>query len=423
MDKSYIKSFIKGIIEKKIISEGKEISSFLPPQEIDKIYTLGVNWLKKHFRNGIFPTEKIKFNIKIADSPFNFNSRQVRNGLVFFYAFYFMKEKVRSNGYSELKSINSLPEEWIKFYNKETKSFSDELIEDIKQKSISITISFEYLENFKGLWSLEDLTVSINPMKTGINNLKTTIRHELQHATADFNTACIYYGQQLDKLNNPFAVEKIKLEDLINEKSLEMDKAQYGTGKELTGLYGGRELPKQKVKELESTLKEKIKLLKNSSEGPFFKEIFNNQDKEKRKKDIYFINDISSDKEYSNWKSDTLDLLVKDIKDKFNSEIVSIKRKQDLKILSQDKSELLSHFKEYPDDKEFYYSNVLKDTDKIPDNFNELSVNIIKDLLEEPELFMRDKGNIIFIKTLKILRPNEFPRDMVADLENRLKRL
>ena len=194
------------------------------------------------------------------------------------------------------------------------------------------------------------ILIKINPLKhNSVQEIKSTIRHELQHVTQVLNGVALNYGKQLFANNGD--VSKVKKVAFNNQLMT------FGIGKEKTGL---RQVSREKARALGITDNERIKRY------------------------------LGDDFEYETWMSDLLDSYVGWIQ----SLPWSSPKLRSLESLSR----------------------------------HELAVKFTKDLLTNKEIlqaFSEAMGASYStaIKMLLKLRPKEFAKDFLKNLELRLQKM
>jgi hypothetical protein len=223
--------------------------------------------------------------------------------------------------------------------------------------------------------------------------LKNTIRHELQHTTQKVNGTALNYGEQLVKENGNFSkITKIPI-----------SKGEFGTGSQKTGL---RQISKEDA------------LARGISE-------------EERTKRY-----LGDDFEYETWLSDMLsDLLEFAIKNLFiqffDFRLALLKEKftnfgnfpskmnEAASAELQDIVKLSKEFNMQP--------KQLIDTIKISRSFNQISIDIIQKVLkDESELtrFATASGMPLYVNAVKLLstlRKTEFTSDLIKNFEIKLR--
>jgi hypothetical protein len=231
--------------------------------------------------------------------------------------------------------------------------------------------------------------------------LKNTIRHELQHTAQKVNGTALNYGEQLVKENGNFSkITKIKI-----------SAGEFGTGSQKTGL---RQISVEDAKARGISEEERTKSY------------------------------LGDDFEYETWLSDMLsDLLNWTIKNKFikvtalrcallkekfpnfgnfpnqnaipNPDAMNEAASAELQDIVKQSKELNMQPKQ------------LIDTIKSSESFNQISVYITKTVLQDKrmlEIFARNSNMISYVKAVKLLstlRKTEFTSDLIKNFEIKLR--
>lgn len=325
----------------------------------------------------ILDNAKEKFVIKKFSIPgkevYYMNNPKIKNGALLFN--FLNIQNV------DIKDLSVFAEAW----DNNAKKFNVPLIDN--PQPIMIKAYVDNRETYQSLGSagvLEGVMyVRVNFSRhTSIQELQNTIRHELQHVTQMINGAALAYGEQLIKVNGDFSkITKIELEN---------EEKEFGTGKQKTGL---RQVSKEKAKELGIDEEERLKRY------------------------------LGDDFEYETWMSDLLsDLLFWSIKTKLIED-------QDLLLASfKEKNLNLQDIRDYAKQYGFEPKKFLS-LIKTKQNFNQLSISIVKKILQDKETLnnfavaSNMKTYIKSVETLLKLRSKEFAGDLVKNFELKLKNL
>jgi len=234
------------------------------------------------------------------------------------------------------------------------------------------------------------IQITINPWKhKELDQIKDTLRHELQHVTQRLNGNALQYGEQLDKVNGD--ISKIK------EVPLRVKK-EFGIGKQKTGL---RQISPERARRQGISDDERLKRY------------------------------LGDDFEYETWMSDLLSdytrwLVANKLITSVNLQFANFKdlypnvlkegnmedRKAIINLAKQIGMKPIEAIKVY----------------KTSPSFNQLAVKYVKVILTNDQIlqkFSKDSG-ISYgksIKTLLKLRSKEFAGDLVKNLELRLKKM
>ncbi len=272
----------------------------------------------------------------------------------------------------------------------------EEILKPFLERPLKITLVIDREMDSMGRMGTFDkgqgLFLALNPWEhRSWDQLRSTIRHELQHLTQRLNTYALKYGEDLFKANGDTSqIQQINLNF----------KKDFGTGKQKTGL---RQVTQKAAREQGIGDDERMKRY------------------------------LGDDFEYETWMSDILDDLVRWL---MSTEIISPAqlsminyKEQNPNILQEQDNiqkrkniiQLAKIMKKKPAD-------VVKTYKKMP-SFNTLATQVVSLMFrsdKDLEQFAKDSNMpdyVKAIKTLKKLRPKEFAGDLVKNLELRLKKM
>ena len=327
--------------------------------------------------------ESAQIDIKF-DEIYYLENRKIKNGSVLSFL------AATRNGIQG--SLEKLTEAW----NPEKKILEGQFIDDIFNK-YGRPIVFVIDKDLKSMGvagtvpsAIRYIKIGVNPWKhKGLDQIKDTIRHELQHVTQRLNGNALQYGEQLDKVNGD--ISKIK------EVSIRVKK-EFGVGKQKTGL---RQISPEQARSQGISDDERLKRY------------------------------LGDDFEYETWMSDLLSdytrwLVANKLITSVNLQFANFKdlypnvlkegnmedRKAIINLAKQIGMKPIEAIKVY----------------KTSPSFNQLAVKYVKVILTNDQIlqkFSKDSGVSYgdSIKTLLKLRSKEFAGDLVKNLELRLKKM
>jgi|TARA_R110000823_G_scaffold170720_1_gene303297 hypothetical protein len=325
--------------------------------------------------------------IKIpAQEVFYLDNKKIKNGAVILWLAHF--------GGQPLDAMNFVHKEW----NSET-GMRDRILKQFIIKPLEILLNID--KNYTSLGGVGTgtlkgqriITLSINPWKhSSPDQIKSTIRHELQHVTQVLNGFALEYGESLFDANGDASkLKKISFSPFEKE---------FGTGSQKTGL---RQLSPQQAKERGISDKERTKRY------------------------------LGDDFEYETWMSDLLDDFVRWLKNnefinKSNFEMADFKEKNP-NILLEQTSNIKSRKNVINLAKQFGMKPIdfVKMWKKTP-SFNQLAVKFSKAILTNDQIlskFAEDSNMNSYVKAVKTLlklRSKEFAGDFTKNLELRLRK-
>jgi len=322
------------------------------------------------------PTEEI----------FYFDNKKIKNGAAILYLVHF--------GEMDLEKMPFVQKNW----NSGT-GIKDELLQNILTEPLNIVLSIDKSDpalgaiGFRRIKDEPTLNLIINPWNSDSpDQLRSTIRHELQHVTQRLNGYALEYGELLFNANGDTSkLEKIAFGGIEKE---------FGIGKQKTGL---RQISKQRARE----------------QGISDDELFRRY--------------LGDDFEYETLMSDMLDDLVRWLyKNEFirkpNLKVAAFKDKYP-DVLNEETNNLearkqLQHMAKQINVKPI---ELVKDFKKSP-SIHQLAVKFTKHILtndQDLSKFADDvnmAGYVKAVKTLLKLRPKEFASDFTKNLEIRLRK-
>jgi len=327
--------------------------------------------------------------IKIpAEEVFYLDNKKIKNGAVILWLAHFAERPQR------LGEMNFVHKEW----NSET-GMRDRILKQFIIKPLEILLNIDKKRPTLGgagtgaLKGQPIIILSINPWKhSSRDQIKSTIRHELQHITQMLNGYALEYGEALFDANGD--ASKLKK---ISFSSFEKE---FGIGSQKTGL---RQLSAKQAKERGISEKERTKRY------------------------------LGDDFEYETWMSDLLDDFVKWLKDnefinKSTFEMAALKEENPNILLEQTNNiksrKLIINLAKQLGMKPIDFVKYMKTSL----SFNQLAVKFSKVILTNDQIlskFAEDSNMNSYVKavkTLKKLRPKEFAGDLVKNLELRLRK-
>jgi len=384
-------------------------------QLIEEIYKDALNWREenqdKYEEAAVNSLIKEKiYQIPIGPS-LNLASSDIASGVIFFDAL-----NIKNNR-NLLKSAST-------GFDYQTRKFKPEFLEQYKntvqKTNMSLLVVFDKLSKDKSaggafyvdvsisVWEQSTSAMRIDPIARPGEEIKSTIRHELQHGAQNINSICLAYARNLKdpKITDISSIAEIK--------SKQSAKGSYGVGSTVTGLRQGQRAGQS---------------VANYSADPQGDKVMQELLKSFDPEDIAYFGD---DFEYTTWKSDTLDQIINNFIKKYdtiiNKKIMAINTKETGNVAS--KPAVFQKFD--PDQRKMAKTIINSPTRKqLKENLNILSREptsiadlanlIMKDFLVSPSFITGIKGTDYFVKTVMSLKPKEFVRNMTIDLAARLK--
>lgn len=234
-----------------------------------------------------------------------------------------------------------------------------------------------------------------NSQKRSEEEVKTTIRHELQHLTQAINNICIKYANQIKNLSGKYEnLKKIDLE--ISDK--------FGASKQ----KNRTEFNQNKNKDQQSEI---VQIKFADMEFPF---------------DLKNLNYFADDAEYETWKSDFADAFVKFL---FEKRYIF---KDYLKIAADTKKYRNMSLKQIKDEtswdksgKEFMFSKDMKYSKDKYDSLNDLAGYMFnKNYIHNAEARNALGRNLLnFILAMKYLNKKEVFSDIFSHIEERFEKI
>lgn len=383
-------------------------------QLIEEIYKDALNWREenqdKYEEAAVDSLKKEKiYQIPIGPS-LNLASPDIANGVVFFDAL-------------NIKDNNSLLKKASVNFDYQTRKFKPEFLEQYKntvqKTNMSLLVVFDKLSKNKSAggafyndvsisaWTPSTAKMQIDPIARHGEQIKSTIRHELQHGVQNINSICLAYARNLKdpKITDISSIAVIE--------SIKSAKGSYGVGSTVTGL-------RQNKAE---------KSVADYSADPQGDKVMQELLKSLDPEDIAYLGD---DFEYTTWKSDTLDKIINNFVKKYagilNKKIMAINAKEMGNVFSKpavfqtfnpEQRKIAQTMITSPQRKQLKENlNILS---REPTSIADLTNLIMKDFLEYPSLLTGKKDTDNFVKTVMSLKPKEFVRNMTIDLVARLK--
>ena len=322
-----------------------------------------------------------------AQEVFYLNNKKIKNGAVILWLAHF--------GGQPLAGMKFVQKGWDPETGMREQALQQFLKEPLK---IFLKVDKEWRSlGSMGIRTLTDgnpaIVMILNPWKhLSVDQLKSTIRHELQHVTQTLNGYALHYGESLFNAGgNASKIEKLDLRKFEKE---------FGTGKQKTGL---RQISRDQAREQGIGDAERIKRY------------------------------LGDDFEYETWMSDMLDDLVRWI---YNNEFI---KKLDLQIaafkelnpniLSEEENNMEARKNIINLAKQIGMQpiDVVKMYKKAP-SIHQLAVRFAKEILTNDQAllkFAKDSkmdGYTKAVKTLLKLRPKEFAGDFTKNLALRLRK-
>ena len=347
--------------------------------------------IKKYDQNKNYIIEQIEVPGK---EIYYMNNLKIKNGSLLFNFL-----NIQNASMDDLRSFASL-------WNNQTKKFDTPLIDNPLPVKLIVLIKAggESLGG-AGVSSVDRLPfIAIYPdLHANNEQVKNTIRHELQHITQKINGTALNYGEQLVKNNGNF----------LKINKIEISSGEFGTGSQKTGL---RQISAEYATERGISAEEKAKRY------------------------------LGDDFEYETWLSDMLsDLLGWMIKNKFikDSELLFALLKEKFPNFGnvpnpsaipnpsamneaasaelQDIVKISKTFNMQPNQ----FINAIK----FSKSFNQISVFTIQKVLQNKrilEIFASESNVVLYVKAFEVLstlRKKEFASDLVKNFEIKLREL
>lgn len=384
-------------------------------QLIEEIYKDALNWREenqdKYEEAAVDSLKKEKiYQIPIGPS-LNLASPDIANGVIFFDAL-------------NIKDNNSLLKKASVNFDYQTRKFKPEFLEQYKntvqKTNMSLLVVFDKLSKNKSsggsfftavsfdIWETSTAKMQIDPIARPGEEIKSTIRHELQHGVQNINSICLAYAR---KLKDPKITDISSIANIISKQSA---KGSYGVGSTVTGLRQGEQAEQS---------------VANYSADPQGDKVMQELFKSFDSKTIAYLGD---DFEYTTWKSDTLDQIINNFVKKYavilNPKIMAINRKEYGNIASKpavfqifdpDQRKMARTIINSPARKQLKENLYILSRE--PTSIADLANLILKDFLESPSLLTGNEQTTYFVETVMLLKPKEFVRNMTIDLVARLK--
>ena len=386
-------------------------------QLIEEIYKDALNWREENQDKYEEAAVKSLIKEKIYQIPIgtslNLASSDIANGVVLFNAL-------------NIKNNRNLLKKASVNFDYQTRKFKPEFLEQYKntvqETNMSLMVVFDKLSKDKSAggafydavsisgWAPNTAKMQIDPIARPGEEIKSTIRHELQHGVQNINSICLAYARKLKdpKITDISSIE----EEIVSEGSA---KGSYGVGSNVTGLKQGQQAEKS---------------VANYSADPQGDKVMQELFKSFSPKAIAYLGD---DFEYTTWKSDTLDLIINNFVKKYapliNKKIMAINTKEAGNIASKpavfqnfdpDQRKMVQTIINSPTRRQLKegFDNILS---REPTSIADLTNLIMKDFLVDPSLLTGEEQTNYFVKTVMSLKPKEFVRNMTIDLTARLK--
>ena len=384
-------------------------------QLIEEIYKDALNWREenqdKYEEAAVNSLRKEKiYQIPIGTS-LNLASSDIASGVVFFDAL-----NIKNNR-NLLKSASTA-------FDYQTRKFKPEFLEQYKntvqKTNMSLLVVFDKLSKDKSVggefyvdvsisvWEQSTSAMRIDPIARPGEEIKSTIRHELQHGAQNINSICLAYARNL---KDPKITDISSIAEIESKQSA---KGSYGVGSTVTGLRQGQRAEQS---------------VANYSADPQGDKVMQELLKSFDPEDIAYFGD---DFEYTTWKSDTLDKIINNFVKKYdtiiNKKIMAINTKETGNVASKpavfqnfdpDQRKMAKTIINSPKRKQLKENlNILS---REPTSIADLANLIMKDFLVSPSFITGIKVTDYFVKTVMSLKPKEFVRNMTIDLAARLK--
>ena len=294
----------------------------------------------------------------------------------------------------DISKMSALRAQW----DSQAKTFKKDFLDAFLQQSYKLDVEINGNMDSLGaatvilLKGKQVFSLKLNPWAhSSIDQLKDTIRHELQHITQRVNGLALKYGEQLVDVGGDFS--KLKTLELKDRKA-------FGIGKEKTGL---KQVSQKRAKELGISEDERIKRY------------------------------LGDDFEYETWMSDILSDFTRWITKtrkisptqlsliNYKEQNPNILQEQDNIQKRKDIIQLAKRMNMKPADFVKFYKNM--------PSFNTLATQMVSLMLrsdKDLEQFAKDSNMPAYakaVKTIKKFRPKEFAGDLVKNLELRLKKM
>ena len=210
-------------------------------QLIEEIYKDALNWREeiqdKYEEAAVNSLRKEKiYQIPIGTS-LNLASSDIASGVVFFDAL-------------NIKDNNSLLKNASVNFDYQTRKFKPEFLEQYKntvqKTNMSLLVVFDKLSKDKSaggafyvdvsisVWEQSTSAMQIDPIARPGEEIKSTIRHELQHGAQNINSICLAYARNL---KDPKITDISSIAEIESKQSA---KGSYGVGSTVTGLRQGQ---------------------------------------------------------------------------------------------------------------------------------------------------------------------------------------
>lgn len=384
-------------------------------QLIEEIYKDALNWREenqdKYEEAAVNSLRKEKiYQIPIGTS-LNLASSDIASGVVFFDAL-----NIKNNR-NLLKSASTA-------FDYQTRKFKPEFLEQYKntvqKTNMSLLVEFDKLSKDKSaggafyvdvsisVWEQSTSAMQLDPIARHGEEIKSTIRHELQHGAQNINSICLAYARNL---KDPKITDISSIAEIESKQSA---KGSYGVGSTVTGLRQGQRAGQS---------------VANYSADPQGDKVMQELLKSFVPEDIAYFGD---DFEYTTWKSDTLDQIINNFVKKhdtiINKKIMAINTKETGNVASKpavfqnfdpDQRKMAKTIINSPKRKQLKENlNILS---REPTSIADLANLIMKDFLVSPSFITGIKVTDYFVKTVMSLKPKEFVRNMTIDLAARLK--
>jgi hypothetical protein len=402
-----------------ILFEG-EVKPFGGNELVEKIYKDAIAWREKNQQNyetmpvetdRLKPTQKEteekKYNTTLGQ-VLNLQSRDILNGAV---------------ALNFLNLQNSKIPDWAqKSFDLRTRSFTQQFLQNytnvLNESQLSLTVIFAklsanktsmgafYTNFFK---SDSGFIMQIDP---GIEEteIKPTIRHELQHGSQNINGMALQYARAL---KNPKLTDISQLQVIDTKGDA---KGAYGVAKAVTGLRQGREA---------EASAQRFAASKEASSDAGMQEFIASL-----KQNPKYLAYLGDDFEYTTWKSDILDQVMKTVRtyeSLFLQKLQKININLTGKVLAKPQV-----YRNLSSDERQSYKPLIQQSIKLQEssgfNFltrestsiNDLANLLTKDLIENAEALTGNRASAFFVSTIMKLKPREFAKNISIDLTKRL---
>ncbi|MBT6045426.1 MAG: hypothetical protein HOG49_01275 [Candidatus Scalindua sp.] len=342
-------------------------------------------------------TKKIATISLPTDEVYYLNNNKIKNGIPLIW--------FGNVQHQDISKLPALREQW----DSQTKTFKKDFLDVFLEKSYKLDVEIDGKMDSLGMATAVKIkgkqifSLKVNPgLHKSLDQLKDTIRHELQHITQRLNGLALKYGEQLVAVGDDFS--KLKTLELKDSKA-------FGRGKEKTGL---KQVSRKRARELGISNDERVKRY------------------------------LGDDFEYEAWMSDMLsdftrwitktkkispvDLVLINYREQNPNMMASSSMKTTASLQEQDNIQKRKDIIQLAKSMNMKPAEVVKFYKTQP-SFNTLAIRMASLILrsdKDLEQFAKDSNMPDYAKaakTLKKLRPKEFAGDLVKNLELRLKKM